>query len=65
MYAYLGERWVDGGYFEHRITMPLGMPASVEAWFHLGFGSLYTFCVRESTPSERAEVLRFQDESGR
>jgi GNAT superfamily N-acetyltransferase len=82
MYATLGERWVDGGYFEHRITMPLGMPASVEAWFHLGFGSLYTFCVRESTPlppsrldpsievqratpRERAEVLRFQDESGR
>ncbi len=86
MYSYLGERWVDGGYFEHRITMPLGMPASTEAWFHLGFGSLYTFCVRESapleasratqhldatidvqraTPSERAEVLRFQDESGR
>ena len=86
MYAYLGEQWVDGGYFEHRITMPLGTPASVEAWFHLGFGSLYTFCARESTPleasratqhldatidvqratpSERAEVLRFQDESGR
>ena len=86
MYAHLGERWVDSGYFEHRITMPLGTPASVEAWFNLGFGSLYTFCVRESTPlaastaaarldttievqratpAERAEVLRFQDESAR
>ena len=86
MYAYLGERWVDGGYFEHRVTMPLGSRATTEAWFHLGFGSLYTFCARESTPleasratqhldatidvqratpSERAEVLRFQDESGR
>jgi len=83
MYAHLGERWVDAGYFEHRVGMPLGMPAAVEAWFHLGFGSLYTFCARESTPlprprgldpavavqratpAERAEVLRFQDESGR
>ncbi|MBM4410578.1 MAG: GNAT family N-acetyltransferase [Chloroflexi bacterium] len=82
MYAYLGERWVDAGYFEHRIWMPLGTPATVEAWFHLGFGSLYTFCARESTPvpgqqaatdievqratpAERAEVLRFQEESAR
>ncbi len=86
MYAHLGERWVDAGYFEHRVGMPLGTPATVEAWFNLGFGSLYTFCVRESTPlpaaaggrgidgtievqratpGERAEVLRFQDESGR
>ncbi len=84
MYAHLGERWVDAGYFEHRIGMPLGTPATVEAWFHLGFGSLYTFCARESTPppaparrldatievqratpTERAEVLRFQEESAR
>ena len=82
MYAYLGERWVDGGYFEHRITMPLADPALHRAWFNLGFGSLYTFCARASTPlaaprldattevqratpSARAEVLRFQDESAR
>lgn len=84
MYAHLGERWVDAGYFEHRIGMPLGTPETVEAWFHLGFGSLYTFCARESTPfhvpargldatievqratpAERAEVLRFQEESAR
>ncbi len=84
MYAHLGERWVDAGYFEHRITMPLGSPTTTEAWFHLGFGSLYTFSARESTalpastrdlatvievqratPVERAEVLRFEDDSGR
>ena len=85
MYAHLGKRWVDAGYFEHRVTMPLAGPATREAWFNLGFGSLYTFCVRESTPlpmpaargldatlevqratpAERAEVLRFQDESAR
>lgn len=84
MYAHLGERWVDAGYFEHRIGMPLADAATREAWFNLGFGSLYTFCVRESTPlpiptrgldatvevlratpAERAEVLRFQDESAR
>lgn len=85
MYAHLGERWVDAGYFEHRISMPLADPATREAWFHLGFGSLYTFCARESTslatsgtrdldptievqratPAERAEVLRFQEESAR
>jgi len=50
MYAHLGERWVEAGYFEHRITMPLGQPATLAAWFNLGFGSLYTFCARESTP---------------
>lgn len=84
MYAHLGERWADAGYFEHRVTMPLADPATREAWFHLGFGSLYTFCVRASTPlppgahdldttievqratpTERTEVLRFQDESAR
>jgi GNAT superfamily N-acetyltransferase len=47
LYAPLAERWADAGFFTHRVHFTTGQRSISDAWVMLGFGAVYTFCVRD------------------
>ncbi|MGE5704431.1 MAG: GNAT family N-acetyltransferase [Clostridia bacterium] len=38
LYAWLGEKWVNHGAFDHYVVVPGGDSMALDAWFRLGFG---------------------------
>jgi GNAT superfamily N-acetyltransferase len=49
MYAMLARRWVEEGYFVHRVAIVPGSPEVQEAWVALGFGRHLTAATRPTT----------------
>jgi GNAT superfamily N-acetyltransferase len=50
LYGNLSDRWVAGGFFNHRVDFLAADDEQREVWFRLGFGAVTTYAGRDVSP---------------
>ncbi|HYX75813.1 MAG TPA: hypothetical protein VE757_01435, partial [Gaiellaceae bacterium] len=56
LYAAAAERWVDEGYRQHAVLVPVQDRELVDAWFRLSFGASSALALRQTTPEEQFDA---------
>jgi len=52
LYGFLGQRWIDDGFFVHNVSISCMDRGVLDSWVHLGFGRKSVCAVRPTTPLE-------------